>query len=1550
MKRNFFSRGYQLPIALTVLGVVGASCGLRETRSNSATSLVGKIQKASDAGAVTATPKVAVQLDDIRKQLRDATQFWKLSLAQESKERKEADESIRADVVALSAKLDALRNRLDSEISRLDKTLREEFDGKLKDQESRLVSKIDAEKAARENALKIVDANLRLAQSDLESKISGLDAKTQASIRATNQALLDSEAKVTKLLGETKASLLTDLKALEERSSKTTSDLKAELTNVINQNDANYQAKFTELQSQLKLAKSSLESQLASNTADLNAQILAGNQELAGKLKVSNAALTERISFLDLVTQKQLTEVKGDLETKIINNGSELSNLISLARAEAQKNLTKELGEQHRTLIAVMTSADNALRSELSQQMKSESASQAAALQSFKKEVDATYAKQVDLIALQGVVNGLSNAINILDHKVDENDKRLNEQLVSQRKELVDKIGNVQASVDSLKGDFANHVTEYRSKTAELARQTRVAAAKLRRDMNTMAVHNEAARTMLQRSINDLSERLTNQEDFAIKTRDALTGKINELERRDNELDNDIRQAREEATSSLSSAIAEEQKARQGIADELKVLQAEVQRVSETANQALALSQANSSAIAGLKSDLAEAQQRWDSQLKALRGDMESQIGELRQQSQLLMRGLGLDAQTHFAETTTQLADLKNKVAGLLSEMGRSLQKGINLSSDPVVKNSSAERVAAFNKKVSQDKSQMVAGTSVTLQDLASQRMDEFSKVMARLENEFLLAIDYAEVLGDEQKTQDLRAMNASFIEQVVNLKNSAGTSVCQGGNPGLVENGIPHLMASVNNEEFWAHLARAYSHMLLSGGRSGDSEFDKIFHGSAPLTDGVSLQSALALASSPSLAAGAGGECISRVNDWAKSVLFGSSPYSTRIRTALAARQGLKKVLTEGTLEVAYRALAAPAASIDALAKEALKPAFNNDEAKVIAYLRSGNVSTKDPGFYAAAGQILNEYAITRAQQIATEQNLNNFLDIAKDANTNATTKVVDAAIQSSINALKDKLDKIDKIDERVNRLAQGQATSFGLIAAMAARMGYNDLVDKAKSEVAKLSDLATPDPSLLLPLGCKATSHFFNYAEEGQPLQRCDSGVSTGDGNYGDNGKCRTTQTNTTTVNTNINTNYNTQYNYTQYQTYGSVRMVNTRGCQYGRGCYDNWYYMGSSTVYSGASTTTSTSVSTSTSSSTTYNQAIVGVLSVPWLSPLDATARAIMQRAPGSPFPSDRKTMIGLRIFGNAGKWRIEDPESGRRIEVNASDYKVADTKDGLVYELPASMFLAKTNGQAGFTESARITALTSDGSVAIANNAPAKTCLHSMNGGTTSVTRNTTSYSTSSSSNVSYTYGGSRNLVGAYGTGYYTSPLVLDLKPNRKLETVAPNMSNAMFDLQGTGLKHKVGWIAKDTGLLALDLNGNGKIDNGRELFGDFTKLKSGGLASNGYEALAEYDTNKDGVIDTKDKVFSKLVVWVDGNGDGITQKGELKSLKKIGITAIGVKYEQAAADERIQHRESVKKNLVLYKARYFGSHCPENGCRSYDVYFGYDDLIKPVAAK
>ncbi len=84
---------------------------------------------------------------------------------------------------------------------------------------------------------------------------------------------------------------------------------------------------------------------------------------------------------------------------------------------------------------------------------------------------------------------------------------------------------------------------------------------------------------------------------------------------------------------------------------------------------------------------------------------------------------------------------------------------------------------------------------------------------------------------------------------------------------------------------------------------------------------------------------------------------------------------------------------------------------------------------------------------------------------------------------------------------------------------------------------------------------------------------------------------------------------------------------------------------------------------------------------------------------------------------------------------------------------------------------------------------------------------------------------------------------------------------------------------------------MDRNDNGVIDSGRELFGDNTQLSSGGSASNGFEALADLDSNQDGKIDSQDTDFNELRLWQDKNQDGISQTDELHTLNQLGIASI-----------------------------------------------------------
>ena len=135
-----------------------------------------------------------------------------------------------------------------------------------------------------------------------------------------------------------------------------------------------------------------------------------------------------------------------------------------------------------------------------------------------------------------------------------------------------------------------------------------------------------------------------------------------------------------------------------------------------------------------------------------------------------------------------------------------------------------------------------------------------------------------------------------------------------------------------------------------------------------------------------------------------------------------------------------------------------------------------------------------------------------------------------------------------------------------------------------------------------------------------------------------------------------------------------------------------------------------------------------------------------------------------------------------------------------------------------------------------------------------------------------------------------TGYFT-PLILDLDGDG-VETLNIE-EGAQFDLLNNGSQQNVGWAGADDGLLVRDINNDGQINNGSELFGAATELGAGGTAADGFQALGQFDDNGDNVIDRSDAIFSELKVWQDSNSDGLTQKGELKSLAEHGFSSLNL---------------------------------------------------------
>ncbi len=134
------------------------------------------------------------------------------------------------------------------------------------------------------------------------------------------------------------------------------------------------------------------------------------------------------------------------------------------------------------------------------------------------------------------------------------------------------------------------------------------------------------------------------------------------------------------------------------------------------------------------------------------------------------------------------------------------------------------------------------------------------------------------------------------------------------------------------------------------------------------------------------------------------------------------------------------------------------------------------------------------------------------------------------------------------------------------------------------------------------------------------------------------------------------------------------------------------------------------------------------------------------------------------------------------------------------------------------------------------------------------------------------------------------------LVLDLGGNGIITTGLT--AGIHFDHDGDGFRELSGFVNSEDGLLVLDRNGDGKINDGGELFGDSTRFLNGEIAPHGFAALSEFDDDKDGVINKDDAIFDKLRIFQDLNQNGKTDAGELFSLEEKKIAGLNLTYQNS----------------------------------------------------
>ena len=193
--------------------------------------------------------------------------------------------------------------------------------------------------------------------------------------------------------------------------------------------------------------------------------------------------------------------------------------------------------------------------------------------------------------------------------------------------------------------------------------------------------------------------------------------------------------------------------------------------------------------------------------------------------------------------------------------------------------------------------------------------------------------------------------------------------------------------------------------------------------------------------------------------------------------------------------------------------------------------------------------------------------------------------------------------------------------------------------------------------------------------------------------------------------------------------------------------------------------------------------------------------------------------------------------------------------------------------------------------------------------------------------------------------------FHTPIIVDALGNGFELTGAD--AGVDFDFDGDGTEERSSWTAagSDEAFLVLDRNGNGAIDDGRELFGDFTPQPAppSGIDRNGFNAIAAYDKpqnggDADGEIDAGDAVFWLLRLWQDTNHNGISEAGELHTLSQVGLESISLDVDEA-------RRRDQYGNRFRYRAKVYSTNHRHLGRWAYDVFLrsttaAVHDMQKP----
>lgn len=1143
--------------------------------------------------------------------------------------------------------------------------------------------------------------------------------------------------------------------------------------------------------------------------------------------------LQKKVDAGDKKLQDQIDEVKKGL--------ADLSDRIDASLAA----LDIRLKAAEKTLSDLLASS-SAQGSEI-EKLKAAQASQKTDIEKLIVAQDLQSKSIEKLIAdyntLKNAVDGLKETVRLLG--LDQDGFKLSLAALGTKytdlkdvlKIVKDDLAGLTLTVDGINTKLTNHITAYNLKVQQLSDRITSEVSDIRAAMLV-------DKAGLQLQITSLNDEVTRLRTYSQTMKTTFEDEIKLLKAKDISHDAAIAAAILKAETELATAVAAELTAKGLLQTQITNLTSEVARIKTFAEATDAMTRLNAGNISTLRTDLNAAKVEFQTQIDALKVDFEAKLAIVRDSVAAVAGQLG--------PIREQLQD----VAGRLAQ--------------------TEARVLALGDAVSTLFLNIVktSGEIAKLQAvLAPYYTDLETEMLSVIHFGHLVERDAIDSIDVVQKAAgvDIVALNNEF-------KTAVGAACINSIDPEGLFNSV------VGFEWFFHMFHNVYLNDLIYGVRSGDPSIDKIFFSKTPLVKSTGLVSFLVTGMFEPYSIRASVDCSAAIKSWSQQTLYGASAISVAIRAAIA-----RNALVSANVGQLFNAIA----RLNGKATDFMQrlttylATFMASENAVVAYLTTAPVGGSSP---------LSQLAFILLDRVK-EQAIFNELKDQRDSIYTVARKVSTSAggsqdIEVRIAALEvamANLVKAQKLtDAQVALLTDVQKTALTIIANIAARLGYADLLKQANDAIAQLGGTITIASSLN---SCIAASHFYLHADLGtvKPTARCDGNISVG-------GQAALSDVAATKCAV-----HGSGTNGRAYSWGNMIEAANGNG----------WSLSGQISPVSGLRIQNGLNLSytdgTSAAALATFDPATIG-LTVSGAA--DGTNNMMKLLALPAGGPSNavvgNNSIFGLRVVGGATRWKISVRSVSNAATdpfdtvVDAAAFKIGASTGNpnhYVYHIPLPKAVTKLGG---CTWNRMITVTPVDA----ANNAisGAQSCGHKF-----------------------HTF----------------SPVVLDFTGKGMVKTVGRMNSKAKFDLDANGIQEQTGWISQGSALLALDLNANGKIDDGAELFGEATQVLSSGKAGvNGYKALAQYDSNKDGIVDRKDPIFSKLVVWFDLNGDGKSQSFEMKSMASAGMERISVVFKDVAAKDVIQTDGTPEANLVKYTAQFWGpKQCGIQGCASYDVYFG-----------